>query len=45
VLALHKFYGQGWGKVIIKFIGISLIYNVMLWAAVIFVFVKSIVLV
>jgi hypothetical protein len=45
VLALHKFYGQGWGKVIIKFIGISLIYNVMLWATVIFVFVKSLVLV
>lgn len=42
ILALHKFYGQSWGKVILKFLGISLIYNVMLWTAVIVVFIKSI---
>ncbi len=42
VLAMRKFYGQSWGKVVMKFIGISFIYNVMLWATVIFVFAKSI---
>lgn len=42
VLAMKKFYGQGWGKVLMKFVGVSFIYNAMLWAAVILVFIKSI---
>jgi hypothetical protein len=42
VLAMKKFYGQSWGKVVLKFLGVSFIYNSMFWAAVIFVFAKSI---
>lgn len=41
VLAMKKFYGQSCGKVLLKFAGISAVYNVMLWAAVILVFIKS----
>lgn len=44
VLALRKFYGQKMGKTILKFFGISLIYNAVLWAAVLYVFIKSIVI-
>ncbi len=44
VVAMKRFYGQSWGKVVVKFMGISVIYNVMLWAAVILVFMKSLVL-
>jgi len=44
ILAIKKFYGQSWGKVVLKFLGVSLIYNIMLWTAVIIVFIKSIVL-
>jgi len=40
ILALRKFYGQTFGKIILKFLGISIIYNVVLWSAVLFVFVK-----
>lgn len=29
VLALKRFYGQGTGKVIVKFIGVSMVYNVV----------------
>jgi hypothetical protein len=43
ILALHKFYGQSWGKVVLKFLGVSFIYNAMLWMAVIVVFIKSMV--
>ncbi|MFY9151834.1 MAG: hypothetical protein WAO52_07470 [Prolixibacteraceae bacterium] len=42
ILALRKFYGQKLGKIILKFLGISLIYNTVVWAAVAFVFLKSI---
>lgn len=42
ILAMKKFYGQSWGKVTLKFLGVSVIYNTMFWAAVIFVFAKSI---
>jgi hypothetical protein len=44
ILAMQKFYGQSWGKVLLKFIGVSFIYNAMLWTAVILVFMKSLVL-
>ncbi len=42
VLAVRKFYGQNFGKIFLKFIGISVIYNIALWASVLFVFIKSI---
>lgn len=42
VFAMRKFYGQSWGKVILKFLCVSLIYNVMVGTAVLFVFIKSI---
>ncbi|MBV5313722.1 MAG: DUF3667 domain-containing protein [Prolixibacteraceae bacterium] len=42
ILAMRKFYGQSWSKVLLKFIGVSLIYNAMLWTAVVLVFIKSI---
>jgi hypothetical protein len=41
ILAIRRFYGQSWGKLILKFIAVSFIYNAMLWTAVIFVFIKS----
>lgn len=44
ILAMQKFYGQSWGKVLLKFAGVSFIYNAMLWTAVILVFMKSLVL-
>jgi len=34
VLALKNFYGQGTGKIILKFIGISLVYNVVFFVVV-----------
>lgn len=40
-IALLKFYGQTYGKVFLKFIGISFIYNVVLLSAVLYVFFKS----
>lgn len=42
ILSLRHFYGQNYLKVILKFLGISAIYNLMLWSAVAFVFLKSI---
>ena len=33
IIALKKFYGQGIGKVLLKFIGISFIYNIIFWLA------------
>lgn len=42
ILALRHFYGQNYLKVVLKFLGISAIYNLMLWSAVVFVFLKSI---
>lgn len=41
VLALRHFYGQNLLKVILKFIGISAIYNIVLWSAVLLVFLKT----
>ncbi len=41
ILALRKFYGQSIGKILLKFIGLTIIYNFLLWATVIFVFLKS----
>lgn len=34
LLALKRFYGQGIGKLLLKFAGISVIYNLIFWAAV-----------
>lgn len=41
LFALHNFYGQKWPKVILKFLGIGLIYNFMLVSVVMLVFLKS----
>lgn len=41
VIALHKFYGQRYLKSFLKFFGISVIYNVVLFSVVLFVFLKS----
>lgn len=41
VVALKKFYGQRYLKSVIKFLGISAIYNVLLVSVVFFVFLKS----
>lgn len=41
ILSLRKFYGQSFGKVILKFLGISLIYNAILWSSVMFVFLRT----
>lgn len=42
IVSLRKFYGQSLTKTFFKFLGISVIYNVVLWSAVMFVFLKSI---
>lgn len=42
IVALRKFYGQSLTKTFFKFLGISVIYNTVLWSAVLFVFIKSI---
>ena len=34
VVAMRKFYGQHWGKVILKFIGISFVYNIIFIATI-----------
>lgn len=41
IVALRKFYGQGLGKIILKFIGISFIYNLFLGSAVLFAFLNT----
>lgn len=41
LFALHNFYGQKWPKVVIKFLGIGIIYNLVLVSAVLLVFLKS----
>lgn len=41
LFALHNFYGQKWPKVILKFLGIGMIYSVMLASVVLLVFLKS----
>ena len=41
LFALHNYYGQKWPKVILKFFGISVIYNFMLMSVVMLVFLKS----
>lgn len=45
ILALKKFYGQNIGKVLVKFIGISLLYNIVFWIAVGIVFTNALSLV
>lgn len=37
IIALKKFYGQSIGKVILKFIGISFVYNAIFWVVLVFV--------
>lgn len=41
IIALKKFYGQGIGKVILKFLGISFLYNIVLAVAVGLVFLNA----
>ncbi len=41
LFALHNFFGQKWPKVVMKFLGIGLIYNIMLASVVLLVFLKS----
>lgn len=41
VLALKKFYGQRFGKTLLKFVGISSLYNIVFWIVVVFVFFKA----
>lgn len=41
VLSLKKFYGQGYGKVLLKFLGVSIVYNAILWSSVLFVFLRT----
>ncbi len=41
IWALRFFYGQNIIKVFLKFMGISIIYNVVLWSTVLFVFLKT----
>jgi hypothetical protein len=41
LIAIHNFYGQNWPKVVMKFLGIGLIYNIMLASVVLVVFLKS----
>jgi hypothetical protein len=41
VIAMKRFYGQSWGKVLVKFVGISFTYNIVFWIAVILVFLNA----
>ena len=41
IIALKRFYGQSFGKVILKFLGISFTYNVVFWVAVTVVFLNA----
>jgi len=41
VIAMKRFYGQSWGKVVVKFVGISFTYNIVFWIAVILVFLNA----
>jgi len=41
VMALKKFYGQQVGKTLLKFVGISFIYNFIFWIVVGIVFFKA----
>ena len=45
IVALKKFYGQNIGKVFVKFLGISMIYNIIFWIAVGVVFMNALSLV
>lgn len=45
VIALRKFYGQGYLKTFVKFLGISALYNVVLLSVVLFVFLKSLLII
>lgn len=42
IIAIRKFYGQTYGKVFLKFIGVSFVYNLVLLSSVFYVFIKSI---
>lgn len=35
IIAIKKYYGQGWGKTILKFLGISFLYNIIFFIVVI----------
>jgi len=41
ILALKKFYGQSFGKVFLKFVVISFLYNIVFWVVVVFVFLNA----
>lgn len=41
IIAMRKFYGQNFGKIILKFIGTSFIYNILLVSAVLYSFLSS----
>jgi ribosomal protein L32 len=41
VIAMKKFYGQSYGKVILKFLGITFIYSAVFWTAVFTVFFQA----
>lgn len=41
VVAMKRFYGQSWVKVVVKFLGISFTYNLVFWIAVILVFLNA----
>jgi len=41
VIAMKRFYEQSWGKVVVKFVGISFTYNIVFWIAVILVFLNA----
>lgn len=45
IVALKKFYGQNLGKVLVKFLGISMIYNTVFWIVVGIVFMNALSLV
>ncbi len=41
MIALKKFYGQSFGKVFLKFLSISFLYNTIFWVIVVFVFLNA----
>lgn len=41
MIALKKFYGQSFGKVFLKFLTVSFLYNTIFWVVVIFVFLNA----
>lgn len=41
IIAMKKFYGQTIGKVVVKFISISILYNIIFWFTVVIVFLNA----